>query len=52
MGPDFGMLRHDTCTKYISRYATNVTDTLFYGDNTTLLDEKKPSLAKIMSCHI
>ena len=43
MGTNFGMLRHDTYTKYLSRHATsNVTDTLLYGDNKTLLDEKNP----------
>ena len=41
MGTNFGMLCHDTFTKYLSRHATsNVTDTLLYGDNATLLDEK------------
>ena len=42
MGTNFGMLCHDTYTKYLSRHATSkVTDTLLYGDNTALLDEKK-----------
>ena len=42
MGTNFGILCHDTYTEYLSRHVTsNVTDTLFYGDNTTLLDKKK-----------
>ena len=42
MGTNFGMLHHDTYTKYLSRHATsNVTDTILYGENMTLLDEKK-----------
>ena len=42
MVTNFGMLCHDTYTKYLSRHATsNVADTLLYGDNTSLLDEKK-----------
>ena len=42
MGTNFGMLCHNTYTKYLSRHVTsNVTDTLLYGDNTTLLDKKK-----------
>ena len=53
MGTNFGMLRHDTHTKYVSRHATsNVTDALLYGNNTTLLDEKKPLLGQdnVMPC--
>ena len=42
METNFGILRHDTYTEYLFRHSTNkVTDTLHYGDNTTLLDEKK-----------
>ena len=45
MGTNFGMLRHDTYTKYLSRHEmNNVADTLLYGNDTTLLDEKKPLL--------
>ena len=38
---------------YISRHATSkVTDTLFYSDNMTLLDEKKPLFGQdnVMPC--
>ena len=45
MGANFGILCYDTYTKYISKRAMiSGTDTHIYGDNTTLLDEKKALL--------
>ena len=55
METNFGMLHHDTYTKYLSRHATsNVTDTLLRGDNIYDLAgrEETTSLAKIMSCRV